>query len=371
MNLLTITIDLDAIAHNTRLLKQKAAGAQLMCVVKADGYNHGAARVAATMAAHGADQFGVATLAEALALREAGITQPILAWIWTPDQDVVAALDAGIELGVPSLAHAAHLVSLRSPARVSVKVDTAMNRSGIDVAEWDTAFRMLIDAPHLTVTGLFSHLACADEPENPLNDRQVSLFRTAIDQARGVGLDVPVNHLVNSPGLLTRPDAYFDMVRPGIALYGYSPIPGLSAAAEGLRPAMTWESRITVVKEIHAGEGVSYGQTWRAPSDGYTAVVACGYADGLPRALQGSLEVSINGRRYPQVGRVCMDQIVLWLGAGGEGLPPVQPGERAVLFGPAETGALTADDFAAALGTINYEVICSPHGRTIRAYLGG
>ncbi|MDO5077081.1 alanine racemase [Corynebacterium sp.] len=366
MNLLTTTIDLDAIAHNTRLLKRMAGGAQLMCVVKADGYNHGAAPVAATMAAHGADQFGVATLAEAVALREAGITQPILAWMWQPDQNIEAALEAGIELGVPSLAHIRRLADEGVVARVSLKLDTAMNRSGVDPTDWDAAFSMLAAAPNLTVTGLFSHFACADEPDNPLNNQQIAAMNRAISAARAAGLEVPVNHLANSPALLTRPDSFFEMVRPGIAVYGCNPVPGL---ATELRPAMTWESRVTVVKPIQAGEGVSYGQTWRAPSDGFTAVVACGYADGLPRAMQGGLEVTIGDSRYPQVGRVCMDQIVVWLGEGGA--PEVHPGDRAILFGPGTDGEMTADDFAAVLGTINYEVICSPHGRTTRTYLGG
>ncbi|MDO4686242.1 MAG: alanine racemase [Corynebacterium sp.] len=364
MGLLSTVIDLDAIAHNTSWLKQQAGDAQLMCVVKADAYNHGADRVAGVMAAHGADQFGVATLREALRLRASGISQPVLAWVWEPGQDVEPAIDAGIDLGLPGLEHVERVVRLGRPARVALKVDTAMSRAGVVEADWDRAFSLLVDAPHVTVSGLFTHFACADVPEDPLNDLQIERFHRAIARAREFGLEVPVNHMANSPALLTRPDARFDLVRPGIALYGCNPVPGLDTP---LRPAMRWESRVTVTKCISAGDGVSYGQTWQAPTDGRVAVVACGYADGLPRAIQGNLEVLIGSQRFPQVGRVCMDQVVVWLGEDAS----VQPGDRAVLFGSGAEGEMTADDFADALGTINYEVICSPHGRTTRTYVGG
>lgn len=362
MDLLTTRIDLDAIAHNTRLLKEKVGGARLMAVVKADGYGHGAVEVARTMSAHGADAFGVATLAEGVELREAGIEAPILAWIWSPAQDVAEALALNIELAVPSLEHARTLVDADVPARVCVKVDTGLHRSGVDEADLDEVLTVLRDADHLTVTGLFSHLACADEPDNPETDRQAERFRRAIDRARELGLELPVNHLCNSPAALTRPDLHFDQVRVGVALYGQEPIPGRD---HGLRPAMTWSASVSVVKPIAAGEGSSYGLTWRASEPGYLAVVPCGYADGLPRAAQGHLEVGIGGHRYPQVGRVCMDQIVVSLGANPHG---VRPGDEAVIFGE---GGMSATELADALGTINYEIICLPAGRTVRTYVGG
>lgn len=362
MELLRTRVDLDAIAHNTRLIKDKVAPAALMAVVKADGYGHGAVAVARIMAAHGADAFGVATLSEAIELRESGIEAPILAWIWSPEQEVAEALALGIELGVPSLAHARALVDAEVPARVSVKIDTGLHRSGVDPADLHEVLVLLRDTAHLTVTGLFSHLSCADEPTNPETDRQAERFRQAIDRARELGLDLPVNHLCNSPGALTRPDLHFDQVRVGLALYGLEPIAGLD---HGLRPAMTWSGTITVVKPIAPGEGTSYGLTWQAAESGWLAVVPCGYADGLPRSFQGHLRVGVGGKWYPQVGRVCMDQIVIDL---GDNPYDVRPGDEAVIFGE---GGMSATELADAVGTINYEIICLPAGRTRRSLEGG
>lgn len=364
MNLLTTRIDLDAIAHNTRLLKEKAGAAKLMAVVKADGYNHGMDRVAPVMAANGADAFGVATIAEALELRTVGITQPILCWIWSPEQDFAAALAADIDLAVvtPQHAHALiHATPTSSTIRVTIKVDTGLHRSGIDEAEWDAVFTLLRDAQQVEVTGLFSHLSCADEPRNGETDRQAEVFRSAIARARELGLEVPVNHLCNSPATLTRPDLHCEMVRPGVALYGMEPVSGLD---HGLRPAMSWVGVTTVVKPIRKGEGTSYGLTWRAESDGFLAVIPAGYADGVPRSAQDHLRVNINGHYYPQVGRVCMDQFVVFLGENPHG---VQAGDEAIIFG---SGGMSATELADALGTINYEIICRPTGRTVRDYRG-
>lgn len=365
MNLLTTRIDLDAIAYNTRLLKDMAGDAKLMAVVKADGYNHGMDKVAPVMAANGADAFGVATIPEALALRASGITAPVLCWIWSAEQDWTAAVDASIDLAVISPQHARVLIdaplSDSRRVRVSIKVDTALHRSGVDEDDWDEVFTMLRDANHIEVTGLFSHLSCADEPHNEETDRQAVIFRRAIARAQALGLDVPTNHLCNSPATLTRPDLYFDMVRPGVALYGMEPINGLD---HGLRPAMSWIGAVTVVKPIKKGEGTSYSLTWRAESDGFLAVVPAGYADGVPRAAQDHIRVNINGHYYSQVGRICMDQFVVFL---GDNPHAVTAGDEAVIFG--EQG-MSATELADALGTINYEVICRPTGRTVREYTG-
>lgn len=368
MNLLETRISCDAIAANTRRLKDMVAPAQLMCVVKADGYNHGAPEVATVMARNGADQLGVATLAEAHQLRDAGITLPILCWIWSPEQDFSAAIDRDIDLAAVSMDHVRALIAeaVRRPAgtrvRVTVKIDTELHRSGIDEANWTEAFELLHACPQINVTGVFSHLACADDLESDYTDHQAEVFRRAIDAGRRVGLDLPVNHLAASPATLTRPDLHFDMVRPGLALYGHEPIAGLD---HGLREAMTWIGSVTVVKPIAAGQGTSYNMTWHAPADGYLCVVPVGYADGLPRNVQGHLEVTIAGTRYPQVGRVCMDQIVVFLGDNSRG---VAPGDEAIIFGPRDTQAMTATELACATGTINYEILCRPTGRSHRTY---
>ncbi|AZA09935.1 alanine racemase [Corynebacterium pseudopelargi] len=357
MNLLEARINLDAIAANTAKLKAKVAPAQLMCVVKADGYNHGAPEVAKVMQAAGADQFGVATFAEALALHQSGVQLPIMCWLWSPDQNVGEVLDAGITVAVASKSQV-DAVLAHGRGKVVLKIDTGMHRSGVLQPQWGEIMQALASSP-LEVTGLMSHFACADDLKSSATDEQIALFEQAIQQGRSLGLELPCNHIANSPAVLSRPDAYFQMVRPGIALYGCEPIQGHD---HGLKPAMQWVAKVTVVKEIAAGDPVSYGHTWRAPHDGAIAIVPVGYADGLARAAQGHVEVSIAGKRFKQVGRVCMDQIVIFLGADDAG---VQPGDEAVIFGP---GGMSASDLAEALGTINYEIVCSPKGRTRRVY---
>lgn len=364
MNLLETIIDLDAIAANTRTLKNLVQPAKLMCVVKADGYNHGAVEVARTVLANGADQLGVATIAEALELRTAGITAPILCWIWSPEQDFKQAIAAGITLGVPSVTHARALAEAITevPITTTIKVDTGLHRSGVDEADWQEVFELLANTPHIEVTGLMSHLACADEPDNPTTDQQAADFTRAINQARAAGLQLNTNHLCNSAGTLARPDLYHDMVRPGIAIYGCSPIPNPGIQ---LQPAMSWVGKVLVVKPIEPGQGTSYNLTWRATVPGYLAVIPAGYADGLTRKAQGHLEVTINGHTYPQVGRVCMDQFVIDLGANPHG---VKPGDQAIIFGP---GGMSATELADRLEDINYTVLCAPTGRTVRHHIGG
>ncbi len=344
-----------------RTVKAAAGGARVMCVVKADAYNHGAREVVPVLDRHGADAFGVATFAEARAVR-AVTDKPVLAWLWAPGQDI----PEGIDVAVPSLGHMASLIDATRtcPAfnpQVCLKLDTGMNRGGIDEEEWSEAFSLAARAG-LRVTGVMSHLACADEPSNPSNDVQAETFRRAIALARSHGLDVSCNHLANSPATMSRPDLVFDQVRAGLALYGLDPLG--ADVRDGLRPAMRWVATVLSVKRVAAGEGVSYGLTWRAPSDGYTAVVSAGYADGVHRAWQGCLEVGIGGDLYPQVGRVCMDQIVVWLADNPAG---VVAGDQAVLFG---AGGLGATELARRAGTISYEVVCSPGGRTERTYQG-
>lgn len=357
MSLLRTRIDVGAIAHNTRLLKDRLGGCRLMAVVKADAYNHGVQRVAPVMAANGADAFGVATLPEALKLEKV-VDLPVLAWMWEPSSEFLAdALAAGIHLGVPSARHARTLIDADVPGSIAIMVDTGMHRSGIDRGEWDEVFTALRDAAHLTVTGIFSHFACADEPEHEANDAQQAVFEEAIARGRELGLELPVNHIANSAAALTRPASFHEQARVGLALYGLSPVAG----DVGLRPAMTWAADVLTVKPVRAGESVSYGWTWTAQADGWLALVPCGYADGLPRRAQG-MGVGIGGRLYEQVGRVCMDQLVVDLGDNPFG---VAAGDEAVLFG---AGGQSADELASAVGTINYEVVCLPGGRTVRTY---
>lgn len=354
MSLLRTRIDLDAIADNARLLKGRVGAAGLMAVVKADAYNHGLARVVPALDPI-VDAFGVATAAEAVVVRE-HTARPVLCWMWLPDSETVDALAAGVQLGVPSLAHARMLVEADIPASVYVMVETGMHRSGVDPGDWDEVFSLLRDADHLTVLGVSSHLASAEDLASPVTARQRAEFERAIARGRELGLSLPVNHLANSPGAMLHEDLFYEQVRAGLALYGAGP------GSPGLRPAMSWSGTVSVVKPIRKGESVSYGHTWTAQRDGWIAVISCGYADGLPRSAQGKIEIGINGGRYPQVGRVCMDQILVDLGANAQA---VTLGDEAVIFGD---GGMSVDEFADALGTIPYEVLTLPKGRTVREY---
>lgn len=370
--MLSTHIDLTAIAHNTRELKRRAGSAALIAVVKADGYGHGMVDCARVMARNGADMCGVVTIPEALtlidALRADNLTTPVLCWMWRPGRHMDRAIAAGVQLGVPSLEHARAVAEQPNTVNVHVKVDTGLNRSGVDEEEWREVFSLLAAAPQVNVEGIFSHLACADEPGHESIDAQAETLRRAVEVARECGLNPPLVHLANSAAALTRPALAFTAIRPGLALYGLSPLPQQAPGEWNLVPAMTWCAQVNVVKQLHAGEQVSYGLTWTAPSERSTAVVSVGYADGMPRAVQtgrdaSALWVTINGTRYQQVGRVCMDQIVVDLGDNAEG---VKPGDTAVIFGPGTRGEMTATELAEALGTINYEIVCMPKGRTVR-----
>ncbi len=373
MNTPTAVVDLDAIAHNVATLREHAGAAAVMAVVKADGYGHGAAQVARAALAAGAAELGVATLDEALALRRAGINAPVLAWLHTPQADFAPALQNDVQVAVSSERQLDDVVDAvrrtGSTATVTIKADTGLNRNGVAPA----AFPALLDALRraqaeetVRVRGIMSHLAHGDDPQNPFNDVQAQRLTDLAAAARAVGVRFDVVHLCNSPAVLTRPDLAFDMVRPGIAVYGQSPIPDVGDF--GLRAAMTVKCPVAMIRPIQAGDGVSYGHTWTADRDTTVALLPVGYADGVFRPLSNRFEVSINGRRYPNVGRVCMDQFVVDLGPGPTG---VTEGDDAILFGPGTDGEPTAQDWADLLDTINYEVVTSPRGRIGRSYRGG
>ncbi|MBJ7337282.1 alanine racemase [Mycolicibacterium sp.] len=364
-------VDLGAIAHNIRLLKERAGSAEVMAVVKADGYGHGAAQVGRTALAAGAAELGVATLEEALAVRRDGVTAPLLCWLHPPGTDFAPALAADVQLGVSSVRQLGEVVDAvhrtGTTAVVTVKVDTGLNRNGVGPAEFPDlldSLRRAVADDAVRVRGIMSHLACGDDPTSVVNDQQAQRFSAMRSQARDAGVEFEVAHLCNSPAAMTRPDLAFDMVRPGIAVYGQTPIP--AKGDMGLRPAMTLTCPVALVRSLTAGDGVSYGHTWVAESDTTVALIPIGYADGVFRGLSGRIDVSINGRRRPNVGRICMDQFVVDLGPGPV---DVSEGDEAILFGPGDGGELTALDWAELLGTINYEVVTSPRGRVSRVYV--
>jgi alanine racemase len=363
-------VDLGAIEHNVRVLREHAGGAQVMAVVKADGYGHGATRVAQAALAAGATELGVATVDEALTLRADGITAPVLAWLHPPGIDFGPALLAGVDIAVSSVRQLDELLdAVRRTGRtaaVTVKVDTGLNRNGVAPEHYPsmlTALQQAVAEDAVRLGGLMSHMVYADQPDNPINDVQAQRFTDVVTLARRQGLRFEVAHLSNSSATLSRPDLAFDMVRPGIAVYGLSPVPALGDM--GLMPAMTVKCVTALVKSVRAGEGVSYAHTWIADRDTTVALMPIGYADGVFRSLGGRLDVLINGRRRRGVGRICMDQFMVDLGPGHV---DVAEGDEAILFGPGTQGEPTAQDWADLLDTIHYEVVTSPRGRIIRTY---
>ncbi len=366
-------VDLDAVRRNVATLKELVGGAQMMTVVKADGYGHGMNEVARAARDAGAEWLGVAVIDEALALRGAGDTGRILCWLTVPGEDYRRPIDAGIDLTaytvdeIDEIATAAR--DLGVPARVQLKVDTGLNRGGAAEAEWPALVRAAAAAEEsgaLTVTGIWSHFACSDEPDHPANEAQEKAFLDALAVVDEVGLQPEVTHLANSAAALLRPSSRFDLVRCGIASYGLSPAPDVVTSAElGLVPAMTVRSRLAVVKRIPAGAGVSYGHTYTAPVETTIGVVPLGYGDGIPRHASSHAEVLVGGRRRPVLGRVCMDQFVIDLGDD-----EVAVGDDVVVLGPGGAGEPSAQDWAEASGTISYEIVTRLDGRLRRSYVG-
>jgi alanine racemase len=365
-----VTVDLDAIRHNVRLLAGRAAesGAATMAVVKADGYGHGALPVARAALSAGATWLGACSLAEGLALREGGIDAPMLTWLDPVGTDFAPGVAAGIDLSASSLREldavtaAAHRAG--RPARVHLKIDTGLARNGSPAQLWPALIGAAVEAERagaVSVVGVWSHLACADEPGHPSIDEAAKRFDDAYRIARAAGLS-PLRHLANSAAMLHRPDLHLDLVRVGIAMYGLNPL----AQPEDLRPAMTFRSSVALTKRIPAGESVSYGQIWTAERETTVALVPAGYADGIPRALSGRMQVWLAGRRRPVVGRVCMDQIVVDCGDDA-----VADGEPVTLFGAGAHGGPTATEWAELTGTIDYEIVTGMYRpRVERVYLG-
>ena len=256
------------------------------------------------------------------------------------------------------------------PARLHLKVDTGLSRNGVQPRDWpdvlDVAAKAVADGA-AQVVAVWSHLAHADAPRHPTIDRQAARLTTAWQAARDRGLD-PIRHLANSAATLTRPDLHYDLVRPGIAVYGLDPL-GRPVGDGPLRPVMTLRARVAVTKRVPAGEGVSYGHDWTTPRETTLALVPVGYADGVPRALgrHGRMRVLLGGELRPVVGRVCMDQVVVDCGDA-----PVRDGDEVVLFGPGDRGEPTAQDWADELDAIHYEVVTGVHGsRVTRTLVGG
>lgn len=350
-------IDLGAHRHNLAEIGRIAGGAELMAVVKADGYGHGLVEIARSARAAGAQWLGAAVPAEALALRAAGDTGRIFCWLRGPAEDLGDLVAADIDLSVSGLGELEQVIATGRPARIHLKIDTGLHRNGSTAADWPGLVAAAVAAEKagaVTVVGIWSHLAAADEPGHRSVPLQLAAFDRALEIARAGGLDPRTNHLANSAGTLVLPASHHQLVRVGIAGYGVDPAPGIAAlAGVDLRPVMTLRSMLVNVKPVPAGGGVSYGHSWIAPQDTVVGLVPLGYADGVPRAAGNTAEVLVNGRRVPIRGRVCMDQFVVELGA--EAIDRV--GDEVVLFGDPATGAPSANDWGAACDTIGYEIV--------------
>ena len=362
-----VVVDLAAIRHNVRLLKG-LTGTPMMTVVKADGYGHGLVESARAARDVGAEWLGVATLDEALALRAAGDTGPVLCWLTVPGEDYAAAVAADLDVTVYSEAELDEVVAGAGTgtARVQIKLDTGLSRGGAPRDAWPALFHkaaLLERRRRIRVTGVWSHFACSDEPDHPANDAQEAAFHDGLALATKAGLEPEVRHLANSAAAILRPSSRLDLVRCGIASYGLDPAPGVTPQLR-LVPAMTARADLALVKHVEAGTSVSYGHTWTAGHATTLGLVPVGYADGLPRSGSNRAEVGVGGRRRPIRGRICMDQLVVDLEGNDPGA-----GADAVIFGPGTHGEPTAQDWAEACGTISYEIVTRIGGRFRRRHV--
>ncbi|HET6569137.1 MAG TPA: alanine racemase [Rhodothermales bacterium] len=364
-------VDLANLRHNARTLKAYAGSAELMGVVKADAYGHGAPRIAHTLQEEGVRHFAVATLPEAIRLRQAGIEDMILVFAAPLPEYLPHYARYALDVTVPSLDVARDVLDTArtwGPMRVHVKVDTGMGRIGVPPEEVGDVIRLFENKENVQIGGLWTHFAMADEPQDAVTEEQIRRFDAVIEQFPDAAEYV---HLANSPATLRYPESHRPyrraLVRTGMALYGYTNLASLTAEA-GLRPVMTVRSRVTHLKTVPPGTPLSYGHTWRSPDWRRIATVSAGYADGYPRNASNEAEVAIRGRRYRQVGNVCMDMVMVDLGNPDGPGAAVQAGDDAILFG--EAGP-TAFELAQWARTIPYEITCRVAPRVPRRYHNG
>lgn len=350
-------IDPAAIRHNVATIAAYVRPAKVMVAVKADGYGHGAVTAAHAAVDGGADWIGVAHVTEALQLRAAGIEAPMLAWLHTARTDFAEAITQDVDLGISGWEIdevAAAAEQLQTPAHVHLKVDTGLGRNGCTPERWPELVARAVefqDRGLMSVVGLFTHLAVADEPDRRETDEQLEVYRWAVETAEEAGLSVSLRHVANTPAALSRPDAHFDMVRVGVGVYGQSPFADRSAEDLGLEPAMELRTTVANVKQVPAGQGISYGLTHRVDRPTSLALIPMGYGDGVPR-IAVHAPVRIGERTYQSAGRVAMDQFVVDL---EDVDTEVSVGDDVVLFG-GDSG-ISAADWGAAAQTINYEII--------------
>ena len=364
-------VDLDAIQANVAALRQHVGSAQVMAVVKSDGYGHGMLESARAALAGGATWLGVVQLADAIELRRAGLTVPVLSLHGSPDAGHAQAIRRGVDMTagtaelVDQIALAAEGAGV--PARLHLEADTGMGRGGATAADWPGLVHAALAAQAaglVQVVGLWSHFACADIPGHPSIGQQLTAFRQAVTLAERAGVRPEVRHLANGPATLTLPDSYFDLVRPGGAVYGLCTLPG--GVPAWLRPAMTVRARLIQVKRVPPGLPVSYGHRYATAQATALGVLPVGYNEGVPRLASNAPRLMFTrGRRVPIAGTVNLNHVILDLGGG-----PAEPGDEVILFGPGDHGEPTAQEWAEALGTISYEIVSRFTGKVPRTYCG-
>ncbi|PIE41198.1 MAG: alanine racemase [Gammaproteobacteria bacterium] len=359
-------VDLAALQHNFGVIRQRVGDSNVLSVVKADAYGHGIERVAAALSGSGSDGFGVAIIDEAIQLRDAGIQQPVVLLEGvTSAGDLAEAANQGLDVVVHTVEQLRFFqaTSLPRPVRVWLKFDTGMHRLGIHPTQLPEFYRALKSLDSVSDVILMSHLACADEPNSPFSANQLAKFNTTIETVAAVPAGAGKS-LANSAGTFSQTGTHFQWVRPGLALYGGSPLQGVTAESLGLKPVMQLSSTVLATRLVKAGDAVGYGAAWIADRDTPVAIVGIGYGDGYPRHVAAQTPVLIRGVRCPLVGRVSMDMIAvdlspLKLPAGAIGL-----GEPVIIWG----NGLPVEDVAQAAGTINYELLCQVTGRVKRIY---
>ena len=364
-------INLSAITQNFKSIKSRTT-ADVLAVVKADAYGHGLIPVSKALEEAGADWFGTALLEEAINLRKAGILKPIISWLTPLGEDFKSAIDLDIDLGIPSIDLLDEVIKAASltgkTARIHLEIDTGMSRGGV-LSEWDQLIKSVlagVDLKQLKVIGIWSHFARADEPDELMNQEQLSLFEEKVNQAKAAGIDAQFIHIANSAALFTNKSAHKNIIRSGIALFGLSPDVKTigDSSSLGLKPAMKLKAKLNLVKEVKAGSSVGYGGTAVLKSDTKLGVVALGYADGIPRSTNNLAGVFVDKKRAPIIGRVSMDQFVVDLGITST----AKTGDEVIVFGDGSNGEYTVDEWAKAANTINYEIITRIGPRVPRIY---
>ena len=364
-------INLSAITQNFKSIKSRTT-ADVLAVVKADAYGHGLIPVSKALEEAGADWFGTALLEEAINLRKAGILKPIISWLTPLGEDFKSAIDLDIDLGIPSIDLLDEVIKAASltgkAARIHLEIDTGMSRGGV-LSEWDQLIKSVlagVNLKQLKVIGIWSHFARADEPDELMNQEQLSLFEEKVNQAKAAGIDAQFIHIANSAALFTNKSAHKNIIRSGIALFGLSPDVKTigDSSSLGLKPAMKLKAKLNLVKEVKAGSSVGYGGTAVLKSDTKLGVVALGYADGIPRNTNNLAGVFVDKKRAPIIGRVSMDQFVVDLGITSN----AKTGDEVIVFGDGSNGEYTVDEWAKAANTINYEIITRIGPRVPRIY---